>query len=99
MARMSGNENFSSIYFGDSSQLNSLVLDSGEKCYMTTQIFDLIPGSLEDTDNYIGVAGGHYLTAKQKGKVRIRMCEENRYPLISTLKSVLLSLDLCNRLF
>ena len=86
MARMSGNENFSSIYFGDISQLNSLVLDSGEKCYMTTQIFDLIPGSLEDTDKYIAIGDGHYVMAKKKGQVKILMCYNTR--IISSQRSI-----------
>ena len=65
MSRMSGNEESSSRYFGDSSQLTYWVLDSGEMCHMTHQVSDFIPVSLEDTDRYIEVADGHYITAKQ----------------------------------
>ena len=32
---------------------------------MTPQVSDYVPGSLEDTDKYIEVADGHYVTAKQ----------------------------------
>ena len=46
MAQMSGNEKSSSIYFGDSSQLNNWNLDSGATCHMTSQVSDFIPGSL-----------------------------------------------------
>ena len=35
-------------------------------CHMTPEVSDFIPGSLEDTDKYIGVADGHSVTAKQK---------------------------------
>ena len=44
---------------------------------MTPEVSDFIPGSLEDTDKYIEVADGHHVTAKQKGQVRIRMCDDN----------------------
>ena len=33
---------------------------------MEPQVQDFIPGSLEDTDKFIGVTDGHYVTAKQK---------------------------------
>ena len=36
---------------------------------MTPQISDFIPMSLEDTDKYIEVADGNYVTTKQKGQV------------------------------
>ena len=36
---------------------------------MAPQVSDFIPGSLEDTDKYIGVADGNYVTAKEKGQV------------------------------
>ena len=43
---------------------------------MTLQIPDFIPGSLEDTDEYIEVTDGNHVTAKQKGKVEIKICDE-----------------------
>ena len=42
---------------------------------------DLIPGSLEDTDKHIEVAYGHHVKVKQKGKVQIKMCDNNVDPL------------------
>ena len=51
---------------------------------------DFVPGSLEDTDKYIEVADGHHVTAKQKGQVRIKMCNDNEKPFIATLHNVLL---------
>ena len=59
---------------------------------MTPEVSDFIPGSLEDTDKYIKVADGHHVTAKQKGQVWIKMCDDNRDPL-------LVPPDLCDRLF
>ena len=41
---------------------------------MTPEVKDFIPGSLEDTDKFIEVAYRHHVTAKQKGSVRIQMC-------------------------
>ena len=35
MARMSGNDEFPSEHFGDSSQLTNWILDSGSTCHMT----------------------------------------------------------------
>ena len=66
MARISGNDESTSRYFGDSSHLTNWVLDSGEMCHMTPQVSDFIPGLLEDTDRHIEVADGHDVTAKQK---------------------------------
>ena len=66
---------------------------------MIPEVSDLIPGSLEDMDKYIEVADGHHVTAKQKGQVRIQMCDDNGKPFIATLHNVLLAPDLCNRLF
>ena len=61
--------------FGDSLKLTNWILDSGATCHMTSQVSDFIPGSLEDTDKYIEVADGHHVTAKQKGQVQIKMCD------------------------
>ena len=44
IARMSNNEKFPSGNFGDSSQLNSWILDSGATCHMTPEVSDFIPG-------------------------------------------------------
>ena len=66
---------------------------------MTPEVLDFIPGSLEDTDKYIEVADVHHVTAKQKGQVRIQMCDDNGKTFIATLYNVLLAPDLCDRLF
>ena len=41
----------------------------------------------------------HHVTAKQKGKVQIKMWDNNRYTFIATLHNVILALDLCDGLF
>ena len=66
---------------------------------MTAQISDLIPHLLEYTDKYIEVADGNYVTAKQRGKVQIKMCDNNGDTFIMTLHNVLLEPDLCDGLF
>ena len=66
---------------------------------MTPEVSDFIPESLEDTDKYIEVAGGHNVTAGKKGQIRIKMCDDNGKTFIATLYNVLLAPDLCNRLF
>ena len=66
---------------------------------MTPQISDFIPGSLEDTDKYTEVTGGHYVMAKQKGQVQIKICNDNGNPFNAKLHTVLLAMDLCNMLF
>ena len=68
MARMSSDEKRKSKDYGDSSQLNNLILDSGATCHMTPEVTEFIPGSLEDTDKFIEVADGHHVTTKQKGR-------------------------------
>ena len=50
-------------------------------------------------DKYIGVVDRHHVMAKQKGQVRIKMCDNNGYPFIATLHNLLLAPDLCNSLF
>ena len=67
MACMSGNDNFTSGNFGDSSQFTKWILDSGATCHMTPEVSVFIPVSLEDTDKHIEVADGHHVMAKQKG--------------------------------
>ena len=66
---------------------------------MTPEVSDIIPGTLEDTDKYIEVAGGHHVTAKQKGQEQIQMCDDKGKSFIATLYNVLLAPDLCDRLF
>ena len=85
--------------YGDSLQLTNWILDSGATCHMMPEVTDFIPGSLEDTDKFIEVADGNHVTAKQKGSVRIQMCDNNGKTLVATLYNVLLAPDLCDRLF
>ena len=99
MAQMSSNDERSSEKYGDIYQLTNWILDSGATCHMTPEVSDFIPGSLEDTDKYIEVADGHHVMAKQKGQVRIQMCNDNGKTLIATLYNVLLAPGLCDRLF
>ena len=96
---MSSDDERKSEKYGDSSQLTNWILDSGETCHMTPEISDFVPGSLEDTDKYIEVADGHHVTAKQKGQVQIKMCNDNGKTFIATLYNVLLAPDLSDRLF
>ena len=96
MARMSSDDERKSGNYGDSLQLTNWILDSGATCHMTPEVSYFIPGSLEDTDKYIEVAGGHHVTAKQKGQVRIQMCNNNGKSFIATLHTVLLAPDLYN---
>ena len=99
MAQMSSNDECPSENFGDSSQLTNWILDSRATCHMTPEVSDFIPGSLEDTDKYIEVADGHHVTAKQRGQVQIKMCDDNGKTFIATLRNVLLAPDLHDRLF
>ena len=99
MARMYSDDERKSVKYGDSLQLTNWILDSGPTCHMTPEVTDFIPGSLEDTDKYIEVTDGHHVMAKQKGQVRIQMCNNNGKTFIATLYNVLLAPDLCNRLF
>ena len=66
---------------------------------MTPEVTNFIPGSLKDTDKFIEVADGHHVTAKQKGSVRMQMCDDNGKIFFVTLYNVLLAPDLCDRLF
>ena len=96
---MSGNEECPSKYFGNSLQLTNCIQDSRETCHITPQVSDFISGSLEYTDKHIEITGGHHVTAKQKGQVQIKMCDDNGDNIIATLHNVLLAPDLCDRLF
>ena len=64
-----------------------------------TRSFIFYTGSLEDTDKYIEAADGHHVTAKQKGQVRIKICDDNGDTFIATLHNVILAPDLCDKLF
>ena len=99
MARMSSDDERKSGEYGESSQLTNWILDSGATCNMTPEVTEFIPGSLEDTDKFIEVADGHYVTAKQKGSVRIQMCDNNGKTFVATLYNLLIAPDLCDRLF
>ena len=61
---------------------------------MSPEFSDFIPGTLEDTDKYIEVEDGHHVTAKQKGQVRIQMCDDNGKKFIATIYNVLFTPDL-----
>ena len=50
-------------------------------------------------DKSIEVADGHHVTEKQKGSVRIHMCDDNGKAFFTTLYNVLLAPELCDRLF
>ena len=99
MARISGNDESFSRYFGDSLQFTNCILDSIATYHMTPQVLYFIPGSLEDTDKCIEVADGNYVTAKPKGEIQIIMCIDNGDPFVATLHNVLFAPDICDRLF
>ena len=86
---MSSNDECKSEKYGDSSQLTNWILYLVATCHMTPEVSDFITGPLEDTDKYIEVADGHHVTVKQKGQLRIQMCDNNRKPFIATLHNVL----------
>ena len=52
---------------------------------------------LEDTDKYIEVVDGRH--GKSKREIQIKLCDDNEDIFIATLNNVLLSLDICDRLF
>ena len=66
---------------------------------MTPEFSDFIPSSLEDMDTYIEVIDVYHVTEKQKGQVRIKICDNNGDPFIATLHNVFLVQYLCDRLF
>ena len=55
--------------YGDILQLTNWILDSGETCHMTPEIQYFIPGLLVETDKYIEVADGNFVTALKTGEV------------------------------
>ena len=99
MEKMSSDDKRENKDYGDSSQLTNWILDSGATCHMTPEVTDFIPGSLKDTDTFIEVTDGHHVTAKQKGSVCIKMCDDNGKTFFATLYNLLLAQDLCDRLF
>ena len=99
MARMYNDDVRENKDYGDSSQLTNWILDSGATCHMTPEVTDFIPGSLEDAYKFIEVADGHHVTEKQKSSVLIQMCDDTGKTFVATLYNVLLSPDLCDRLF
>ena len=66
---------------------------------MTPQVSDSIPSLFEDTYKYIEFADGQHVTAKQKGQVQIKMCDDNRDTFTATLHNLLLAPDIFDRLF
>ena len=99
MSRMSSDDKLKSVKYGDSLQLTNWILDLVATCHMTPEVSNFITGTLEDTDKSIEVTDGHHVTSKQKGRVRIQMCDDNGKTFIATLYNVLLAPDLCDRLF
>ena len=69
MAHISSDYKRKSVKYGNSSQLTNWILDSGATCHMAPEVWEFVPGSLEDTYKYIEVADGHHVTAKQKVQV------------------------------
>ena len=67
MAQMYNNAEIPRISYGYSSQLISWILDSGATCHMIPEIQDFIPGLLVETDKYIKVTDGDFVTVKQTG--------------------------------
>ena len=96
---MSSDDKSESKDYGNSSQLTNWILDSGATYHMMPEVTDFIPGSLEDTDKSVEVADVHHVTSKQKGSVRIQMCNDNGKTFVATLYNVLLAPELCDRLF
>ena len=80
MACISSNADSPRQDFGDSLQLTHWILDSGGTFCMTPNISDFIPGSLVETDKYIEVADGNFVTARKIGEVQIKMCDNNINP-------------------
>ena len=58
---------------------------------MMPQVSDFIPYLLEDTDRNIEVTDGYHVMSKQKGQVRIKMCNNKRDTFIPTLHNLLLN--------
>ena len=52
-----------------------------------------------ETNKYIEVADGNFITSKETGEVQIKMIDNNGKPFIAMLYNVLLEPDLCNQFF
>ena len=93
MACMSSNAETPRRDFGDSSQLTNWILDSNSTCHMIPDVSGFILVSLVETDKYIEVADGHFVTAKQTRKVQIKIRDNNCKPFIAKLYNVLFAPD------
>ena len=82
MARMSNNVESTRINYGDSLKLTNWILDSDETCHMTPEISDFILGLLVETDKYIKVEYGNFVTAKQTEKFQIKCMTIMENPLL-----------------
>ena len=60
-------------YFGDKSQLTNWILDSGATCHMIPDISFFILSFLVEIDKYLEVADEHFVTAKKKVEVKIKI--------------------------
>ena len=85
--------------FGDSLQLKNWILDSDVTCRMAPDISVFIPCSLVETDRYIKVVYGRFVTAKQNRGFHIKMRDDNGKTFIATLYNVLFATDLCGQIF
>ena len=65
---------------------------------MMPQVSNFIPSSLYDMDKHIKVAYRHQVMTK-KGKLQIKICDNNSDTFIASLHNVLLVPDQCYRLF
>ena len=61
---------------------------------MKPKFSDFVPTSLVETDKYIEVADGYFLTSKQTGEFQINMRDNNCKTFIATLYNVLFTPDL-----
>ena len=52
-----------------------------------------------ETDKYIEVADGNFVTATQTGESQIKMLDDNGKPFIAALYNVILAPDLWDQLF
>ena len=65
MAHMSTDTEIPGRNYGDSSQLTNWILDSSATFHTAQEISYFIPGSFQETDRYIEVSDGNFVTAKQ----------------------------------
>ena len=98
MSHISSNAESPRRNYGYILPLTNSILDSGETCHITPEIYDFIPGLLVETDKYIECSDGHFVTAKQTRQVQIEIGDDNGKPFIAMLFNVILAIDLCDRL-